>query len=460
MKIVLARLCDIAMTLLGAVIAARLCFGETVPHPLLHCLFAAMVAAMVAVVFPGFSIYLSWRGRPLHPLLLRLIAAWVSVQTMASALVLLLGGMHMLSGRWLLAWTMLTVALLLATRIFVYSLLRRYRHAGHDLRHVSIIGYGRYFDRVSRDTKGNAASGFRIVDIVELGAVGAEADQSTIDRDLAALKRVHDSIEANAIREVWLALPATAQASLQRCVDALRDTLIDLRLLPDVEALGVEEHGRALAYIGRPAISLSPVALPCEGITGKEVFDRVFAALALLALSPLMLGIAVCVKCSSPGPVFFRQRRKGLNGRPFSIYKFRSMRIHAPEQGVVRQATRDDPRITRVGRFLRRTSLDELPQFINVLRGEMSVVGPRPHAIEHDELYRKQISGYMDRYRVKPGITGWAQVNGHRGETERVEKMVARVEHDLYYLRHWSFALDLRIVFATILRGFAGTQAY
>ncbi|MBW9106775.1 undecaprenyl-phosphate glucose phosphotransferase [Paraburkholderia phenoliruptrix] len=460
MKIVLARLCDIAMTLLGAAIAARLCFGEAVPHPLLHCFSAVMVVALVAMAFPGYSIYLSWRGRPLRPLFLRVLAAWFSVQALACALVFLLGGIHTLSGRWLLVWTLLTAVLLVATRMAVYSMLRRYRHAGHDLRHVSVIGHGRYFDRVSRDTDGNAAAGFKVVDVVKLAAVSADADQSAVDHDIDALRRVHDSIEANAIREVWLALPMTAEASLQRCVDALRGTLIDLRLLPDVDALGVQEHGGALAFIGRPAISLSPVALPREAITGKEVFDRVFAALALLALSPLMLGIALCVKCSSPGPVFFRQRRKGLNGQTFSIYKFRSMRLHAPEHGVVKQATRDDPRITRVGRFLRRTSLDELPQFINVLRGEMSVVGPRPHAIEHDELYRTLISGYMDRYRIKPGITGWAQVNGHRGETERVEKMAARVEHDLYYLRHWSFALDLRIVVATILRGFVGHQAY
>jgi len=158
--------------------------------------------------------------------------------------------------------------------------------------------------------------------------------------------------------------------------------------------------------------------------------------------------------------VLFRQKRKGLDGRVFTIYKFRTMRPHGQAHGVVQQATRNDPRVTAVGRFLRRTSLDELPQFFNVLRGEMSVVGPRPHALEHDELYRPLIEGYLDRYRAKPGITGWAQVNGFRGETDKIEKMVARVEHDLYYLQHWSFALDMRIVAATVLKGFTHSTAY
>jgi lipopolysaccharide/colanic/teichoic acid biosynthesis glycosyltransferase len=144
----------------------------------------------------------------------------------------------------------------------------------------------------------------------------------------------------------------------------------------------------------------------------------------------------------------------------FKIYKFRTMRAHAEKQGVVTQATKGDPRITRVGAILRRTSLDELPQFINVLRGEMSVVGPRPHAIEHDEVYQNVVDGYIHRYRIKPGITGWAQINGFRGETDQIEKMQGRVEHDLYYLCNWSFGLDMRIVMATIAKGFVHSNAY
>ncbi len=166
----------------------------------------------------------------------------------------------------------------------------------------------------------------------------------------------------------------------------------------------------------------------------------------LLGTSPLLIVIAVLVKLSSPGPVFFKQKRKGIDGREFEIYKFRSMKVHAETPGRVTQARKGDKRVTRVGAFLRRTSLDELPQFINVLKGEMSVVGPRPHALEHDDIYKDLVKGYMYRYRIKPGITGWAQVNGYRGETDRIEKMMGRVKLDLYYMQHWTFGLDMKIV--------------
>jgi len=173
-----------------------------------------------------------------------------------------------------------------------------------------------------------------------------------------------------------------------------------------------------------------------------------------------MLVIAAMVKISSPGPVFFRQKRKGIDGHEFEIYKFRSMKVHAETTGKVTQATRGDPRITAVGAFLRKTSLDELPQFINVLKGEMSVVGPRPHALEHDDIYKDLVKGYMHRYRIKPGITGWAQINGYRGETDRIAKMMGRVKLDLYYMQHWTFWLDIKIVVLTLWKGFVGHNAY
>jgi putative colanic acid biosysnthesis UDP-glucose lipid carrier transferase len=170
--------------------------------------------------------------------------------------------------------------------------------------------------------------------------------------------------------------------------------------------------------------------------------------------------IAVLVKCSSPGPVFFRQRRKGVDGQEFTIFKFRSMSVHKEVAGQLTQASKNDKRITPIGRILRKTSLDELPQFFNVLLGQMSVVGPRPHALEHDDFYMRLIDGYMYRYRIKPGITGWAQVNGARGETPKVESMARRVSLDLFYIQHWSFWLDLKIVAMTIFKGFIGKNAY
>ena len=178
-----------------------------------------------------------------------------------------------------------------------------------------------------------------------------------------------------------------------------------------------------------------------------------------MALAPLMLLIAFGIKLTSPGPVIFRQRRYGLCGTTIDVWKFRSMTTQENGDMVI-QARRNDPRITRFGSFLRRTSLDELPQFFNVLQGGMSIVGPRPHAVAHNEQYRGIVSGYMLRHKVKPGITGWAQINGWRGETDTLDKMTKRVEHDLDYIRNWSIFLDIHIVLMTILRGFTGKNAY
>jgi putative colanic acid biosynthesis UDP-glucose lipid carrier transferase len=185
----------------------------------------------------------------------------------------------------------------------------------------------------------------------------------------------------------------------------------------------------------------------------------VLASAILVLISPLMLAIAVAIKLTSPGPVIFRQRRYGLDGREIVVYKFRSMTV-AEDGAVVKQAQKDDPRVTPLGAFLRRTSLDELPQFINVLQGRMSVVGPRPHAVAHNEMYRKLIKSYMVRHKVRPGITGWAQVNGFRGETDSLDKMQARIEYDLDYLRHWSLKLDLAIIWRTIFVVLKRQNAY
>ncbi len=202
----------------------------------------------------------------------------------------------------------------------------------------------------------------------------------------------------------------------------------------------------------------APPALPALWI--KEGFDRLFALTALLMLSPLMLMLALAIKLSSEGPVLFRQLRIGRDGRPFHVYKFRSMRLHAEQSGKLTQATRNDPRITAVGRLMRRTSLDELPQFLNVLRGEMSVVGPRPHALEHHDLYLRRLPGYLHRHGMKPGITGWAQIHGCRGETDSDDKMAQRVALDLHYIHHWSLWMDLRIIGWTALHGWTDHHAY
>jgi putative colanic acid biosysnthesis UDP-glucose lipid carrier transferase len=250
------------------------------------------------------------------------------------------------------------------------------------------------------------------------------------------------------VDKVYLSLPMATQPRISQLLDALRDTTASIYFVPDIFVTDLIQ-GRMGMVGDMPVVGVCET--PFVGLNGivKRCADFVLATLILALCLPLMLIISVAVKVSSPGPVFFRQRRYGLDGEEIIVYKFRSMRV-CEDGTTISQAQKEDPRTTRLGSFLRKTSLDELPQFINVLEGKMSIVGPRPHAVAHNEMYRKLIKGYMVRHKVKPGITGWAQVNGFRGETESLEKMQMRVRYDLDYLRNWSLLLDLKIIFKTI----------
>ncbi len=259
--------------------------------------------------------------------------------------------------------------------------------------------------------------------------------------ELAAFVREHG------VHEVYVTLPLMSQPRIAQLVEALHGTTASLYFVPDVLAAPVVQ-GRLDSLHGLPVLALCET--PFTGIDAvvKRGSDLLIAGLAVLLLAPVMAAIALAVRLDSPGPALFRQRRNGLDGREIVVWKFRTMRV-MQDGAHVPQATQHDPRITRVGAFLRRTSLDELPQFFNVLQGRMSVVGPRPHAVAHNEQYRALIGAYQIRHKVRPGITGWAQVHGCRGETDTLDKMRQRVEYDIDYLRHWSLALDLRIVWRT-----------
>jgi putative colanic acid biosynthesis UDP-glucose lipid carrier transferase len=270
--------------------------------------------------------------------------------------------------------------------------------------------------------------------------------------DLAPFVREHR------IQEVYVTLPLSSQPRIAGLLESMQGTTASVYYVPDVPGIGIIQ-GRLHDINGVPVLGLFET--PFTGINEvvKRASDIVLSLVILLVISPLLVAIAIGVKLSSPGPVIFKQRRNGLDGHEITVYKFRTMT--AQDNGsVVVQARRNDPRITRFGAFLRRTSLDELPQFFNVLQGQMSIVGPRPHAVAHNELYREAIKAYMVRHKVRPGITGWAQVNGLRGETETVERMQARVEYDIAYLRNWSVWLDLRIIGRTIRLLFFDRNAY
>ncbi|WP_035882945.1 undecaprenyl-phosphate glucose phosphotransferase [Cupriavidus metallidurans] len=417
--------------------------------------FLTMLCALGALlIFPAFGIYESWRGRSRAVLGLRIAAAWTVVFISGLLGAFLIHQIGAVSRVWSMGWFIGTGVMLALSRVVMFRMLANVRQQGINAKRVLIFGYGplgrEMYDRVQhfRD------AGYRVV-----GVYDEESDAIPYDvTPLRQIEEVSSFVRDHGVREIWLTLPMAACRDLSGVVRQFRNEMIDIRWVPDVSSVELLGH-RFSEFMGLPVIDLN--SPPVSGITGvvKASFDRVFSLGVLVCLSPLLLLIAAMVKLSSPGPVLFRQQRLGIDGQPFNVYKFRTMRPHQDGGGVT-QAVRGDPRVTRVGAFLRRTSLDELPQFINVLRGEMSVVGPRPHAMEHNELYKELIDRYMLRHRVKPGITGWAQINGLRGQTDTIEKMRKRIEFDIYYIQHWSFQLDLRIILRTALHGWTGTTAY
>ncbi len=298
---------------------------------------------------------------------------------------------------------------------------------------------------------------------IEFAGFFDDRDETRLDatddfRVLGGLPDLPKYVRDHGVKLIYLSLPMASQPRILQVLDELKDTTASIFFVPDMFITDLIQ-GRTGSVCGMPVISVCET--PFRGANGsvKRISDVVLSIFILLLISPVLLAVAIAVKMSSPGPIIFRQRRYGLDGEEILVYKFRSMTV--TEDGpVITQAQKGDTRITPLGAFLRKTSLDELPQFINVLQGRMSIVGPRPHAVSHNEMYRKLIKGYMVRHKVKPGITGWAQVNGYRGETETLDKMQGRIDYDLDYLRNWSLRLDLLIIYKTIRVVVGDQKAY
>ena len=456
----MARVLDVAAVMIGASVASEIRFNDVAPRGVNEA-FVLLAAAFALVIFPAFELYQSWRGRSKALLAGQVSLAWLVVQ--GCALISMYSTMHhvdAVSRLWFAYWTAVAGGLLITWRIAAHGVLSHVRRAGLNLHQVAIAGSASQCDEIVRRIDAEPGSGFRagaLYNTMPQAATPASARAAPVCETIESFAQY---IRKHDVHELWLALSLAEERTVVRLVNEFRNDLVNIRFIPDVRSLALFDTSSVIELLGVPAINLVASPLPASAQFKKAMFDRVFAMLALVSLMPLLIGIAIAVKLSSPGPVLFKQRRKGADGRVFTIYKFRTMRVHKEAPGTVSQATRHDPRVTRIGAFLRRTSLDELPQFYNVLRGDMSVVGPRPHALEHDDLYQSVVKGYIHRYRIKPGITGWAQVNGFRGETDRLEKMEMRVAHDLYYLGHWSFWLDMRIIAATIIHGLVGRNAY
>jgi putative colanic acid biosynthesis UDP-glucose lipid carrier transferase len=331
---------------------------------------------------------------------------------------------------------------------------------GRSQRTAVIVGFNDIGVRVAQQLIDNPYLGTRILGFFD--DRNAERLQKTAMQMPVPVKgRLSDLatfIKQYHVETIYLALPMATQPRILRLLDDLKDTTASIYFVPDIFITDLIQ-GRLGSVGDIPVVAVCET--PFTGFDGviKRTSDIVLSSLTLILLLPLLLALALGVRLSSPGPIIFKQRRYGLDGKEILVYKFRSMTT-CDDGNIVRQATKDDQRITRFGAFIRKTSLDELPQFLNVLQGRMSIVGPRPHAVAHNETYRKLIKGYMVRHKVRPGITGWAQVNGCRGETETVDKMEKRIEYDLEYLRNWSLSLDFWIITKTALVILKDRNAY
>jgi Undecaprenyl-phosphate glucose phosphotransferase len=351
---------------------------------------------------------------------------------------------------WFLIWVAGSAVGVIAWRAVLCLAVRRWYRAGRLQRAVAVVGRGGQAGRLAHHFAADPNAGIRVVTVFDRG-----------EDDEEAVSHVERYVRSDAVDAVMIALP-WADDGLERLLARLRMLPVDIRLVPDFSgALGRSSRLGTLG--GMPVLNVADRPLSDWRAVFKAVEDKCLGAAILVAITPVLLGIALAVKLDSPGPVLFRQRRYGFNNQLIEVLKFRTMHVAMSDANAEQLTRRNDPRVTRVGAFLRRTSLDELPQFINVMRGEMSIVGPRPHALSAKAggvLYQRAVAEYAARHRVKPGITGWAQVNGWRGETETLNDIRQRVEHDLYYIDNWSPWLDIKIILRTIVGGFAGQKAY
>jgi putative colanic acid biosynthesis UDP-glucose lipid carrier transferase len=354
-------------------------------------------------------------------------------------------------------WAVVTPALLWLTYFSGRALLRRLAAQPENRRTAVVVGAGGLGVKVANAFRARGDIGLSF-----LGYFDDRADQR-VDPDamlmrLGSLRQVAEYVREHGVHEVYITLPLGSQPRIVELLEQVQGTTASVFFVPDVFGISIIQ-GRLQDMNGVPVVGLCETPFTGTNRLVKRIEDVVLASLILVLISPLLLAIAIGVRLTSPGPAIFRQRRNGLDGTEIVVWKFRSMRTQ-DDGAVVPQATKGDPRITPFGAFLRRTSLDELPQFFNVLQGHMSIVGPRPHAVAHNEQYRQLIKAYMVRHKVKPGITGWAQIHGHRGETDTIEKMQARVEYDLEYLRNWTLGLDLQIIARTVKLVFIDRHAY
>ncbi|MBQ0789208.1 MAG: undecaprenyl-phosphate glucose phosphotransferase [Cycloclasticus sp.] len=415
-----------------------------------------LVASLVFIFTAESSrLYQSWRGVAFSMLLQRVLLVWF----VCAICLMIIGYLTKVTGEFsrvlLTSWFLLVPVLLLLWRSVFKVILNHFRSQGFNSRQVALVGANNLSSLVIRHIKATPSLGMYIEGLYD---DRSEDRGDSIDLIVGRSDDLVNKAKEGKIDIVYITLPMLAEVRIKQLIDELADTTASVYILPDIYTYQLF-NGSWSDLAGHPMVSVFETPFNGADAFVKRAQDIVLSTIILTVISPVLLAISIAVKTTSIGPIIFKQRRYGVAGDDISVWKFRSMTCE--DNGAeVTQAIKGDCRITPLGSFLRRTSLDELPQFINVLRGDMSIVGPRPHAVAHNELYRKKIRGYMMRHAVKPGITGWAQINGWRGETDTLDKMEGRIDCDHWYISNWSNWLDIKIIFLTIFKGFTSKNAY
>ena len=453
--ILLLRFIDIAMLIGAAWVSHYLWLRQFVIDQDYRIVVSLGILAAI-IFFEIGQVYRPWSSDAMRGEVARIVRAWLSAIVSVISIVALVR-LHFWFGssyRWIVTWWVLGLLFVLAARSLLSRILQWLRSRGWSQGRIVMVGLNQMAVAVSRQLSHSSWAGLQVVGYVDAPSLNQRSpDDFSLPR-LGNLENLASIVTKEAIDEVWIAFPG--ESLVERAQYQLRHLPVSIRLVIDCFDFKQSKFLNLNTVAGIPTLDFS--VSPLHGVNRyiKEIMDWLFALILLVLISPLLLLIAIGVKMSSPGPVFYRQERVGWNNRSFTMLKFRSMPVDAEAKTGAVWARHGEQRATRFGAFLRKTSLDELPQLINVLRGDMSLVGPRPERPDFVEVFKDQVPNYMKKHMVKAGITGWAQVNGWRGDTD----LNRRIEHDLYYIQHWSVWFDLEIALRTVLTGFINKNAY
>ncbi len=424
-------------------------------------IFAGLLASLLFGLVGRFTeIYSSWGGRAfLRDESVRVVATWLITFMFLIFAAFATKSTTEFSRIVLASWLFVTPILLILTRHLLRKTFRYLKHLGLNNRKVVIAGLTEHGVQFAHNLENNADGGYQIAGFYDDRDEndGRLANENKYNK-IGNFARLIEAAESGKWDQIYIALPVEAKDRTVKLLEQLSESITPIRLIPDYFTSNLLKS-KYIELANTPILCVHETPLTSHNIYVKRMEDIAISGLILLLISPLLLLISVGIKLTSRGPIIFKQKRNGARGEEFVVWKFRSMTV-CEDGDNIKQASKNDSRVTWFGNFLRKTSLDELPQFINVLQGHMSIVGPRPHAVAHNDLYRKKIPGYMLRHLIKPGITGWAQINGWRGETDHLYKMEKRIEYDLEYIRTWSLWLDIKIILLSIIKGFSNKNAY